>query len=74
MRKLIMKETEMWHQIEQEYFENDKERLREKARDKYRNLFEEEINKKREYGKNWYHNVPEEKKQGLKEYQKNYSI
>ena len=33
------------------YFENDKERLREKARDRYRNLSEEEKNKEREYGK-----------------------
>ena len=32
-------------------YENDKERLREQARDKYRNLSEEEKNKKREYGK-----------------------
>ena len=31
-----------------DYYENDKERLREKARDKYRNLSEEEkIKKKR---------------------------
>ena len=28
------------------YYENDKERLREQARDKYRNLYEEEKNKK----------------------------
>ena len=34
-----------------EYYENDKKRLRRKARDKYRNLSEEEKNKKREYGK-----------------------
>ena len=33
------------------YCENDKERLREQARDKYRNLFEEEKIEKREYGK-----------------------
>ena len=33
------------------YYENDKERLREPARDKYRNLSEEEKNKKWEYGK-----------------------
>ena len=52
------------------YYENDKERLREQARDKYRNLFEEEKNKKREYGKNRYVNMSEEKKD--KEYQKNY--
>ena len=34
-----------------DYYENDKERLREQARDKYRNLSEEEKNKKGEYGK-----------------------
>ena len=33
------------------YYENDKEKLRGQARDKYRNLSEEEKNKKREYGK-----------------------
>ena len=37
-----------------DYYENDKERLREQARDKYRNLSEEEKNKKREYGKSRY--------------------
>ena len=31
------------------YYKNDKERLREQARDKYRNLSQEEKNKKREY-------------------------
>ena len=55
-----------------DYYENDKERLRGQARDKYRNLSEEEKNKKREYGKNRYRNMSEEKKQRLKEYQKNY--
>ena len=54
------------------YYKNNKERLREQARDKYRNLSEEEKNKKRAYGKNRYHNMSEEKKQRLKEYQKNY--
>ena len=39
------------------YYENDKKRLREQARDKYRNLSEEEKNKKREYGKNRYRNM-----------------
>ena len=44
-----------------DYYENDKERLRRKARDKYRNLSEEEKNKKKEYGKNRYRNISEEK-------------
>ena len=55
-----------------DYYENDKKRLREQARDKYRNLSEEEKNKKREYGKKRYCNMSEGKKQRLKEYQKNY--
>ena len=45
-----------------DYFENDKESLREQARDKYRNLSKEEKNKKREYGKNRYLNMTEEEK------------
>ena len=44
-----------------DYYENDKERLRRQARDRYRNLSEEEKIKKREYGKNKY-NMSEEKK------------
>ena len=51
-----------------DYNENDQERLKEQARDKYRNLSEEEKNKKREYGINRYRNMSEEKKQRLKEY------
>ena len=55
-----------------DYYESDKERLREQAKEKYRNLSEEDKNKNGEYGKNRYCNMSEEKKQGLKEYQKNY--
>ena len=40
-----------------DYYKNNNVRLREQARDKYRNLSEEEKNKKREYGKNRYHNM-----------------
>ena len=55
-----------------DYYENDKEKLRVKTRDKYRNLSEEEKNKEREYEKNRYRNMSEEKKKRLKRYQKNY--
>ena len=51
-------------------YENDKERLREQAVDKYRNLPEKKI--KREYGRNRYHSMFEEKKKKLKGHQKNY--
>ena len=55
-----------------DYYENDKERLRKQARDKYRHLSEEEKNKKREYGENRYCNMSEEKKKRWQEYKKNY--
>ena len=41
------------------YYQQNKERLKKQARDKYRNLSEEETNKKREYVRNRYHNMPE---------------
>ena len=52
-----------------DFYENNKKRLREQAKDKYRNLSEDK-NKKREYGRNRYNNMSKEKKQRLKEYQK----
>ena len=55
-----------------DYYENDKKRLREQSRDKYRYLSEEDKNKKREYGGNRHRNMSKEKKQRPKEYQKNY--
>ena len=55
-----------------DHYANDKEKLREQARNKYRNLSEEK-NKKREYGKNIYLNMSEENKKRLKEYHKKLS-
>ena len=54
-----------------DYYENDKERLREQTRDQYRNLSEKEKNIKREYGKKT-DTICLKKKERLKEYQKNY--
>ena len=48
-----------------DFYKNNKERLKQQARDKYRSLSEEEKNKKREYGKKRCHNMSEEKKQRL---------
>ena len=44
-------------------YKNDKERLRDNATDKNRNLSEREKNVKGEYERNRYHNKSEEKKQ-----------
>ena len=54
-----------------DYYENDKKRLREPAKDKYKNLSEEDKNQTQNM-ENRYHNMSEEEKQRLKEYQKNY--
>ena len=56
------------------YYENDKERLREQARDKHRNLSEEKKNKKREYGKTDIAICLKITKIRLKEYLKNYRM
>ena len=55
------------------YYENDKKRLRDQAKDKNRNLSEERKTKKSEYGRNRYYNMYREKKEELeKKNQKNY--
>ena len=52
MRKLtIKKNRDVILNRGKDYYENDKERLRKQARDKYKNLSEEEKNEKRKYGK-----------------------
>ena len=51
---------------------NQKERLKEREKCKYKELPEEEKNKKREYGRNKCLNISQEKKQKFKEYWKNY--
>ena len=56
-----------------DYFENNKELLRQRAKNKYRELPEEEKNINRECGKNRYHNMSEENKKRLKKYQKKLS-
>ena len=54
-----------------DYYENDK-LLRERAKNKYRELSENEKDVKKLYQRDRYHNITAEKKQRLKEYQKNY--
>ena len=50
-----------------DFYKKVKERLKDNARDKYRNLSAEQKNVKREYGRNRYPNISEEKKQKLKD-------
>ena len=67
MKQLIIKETELILSRAKDYYENNKELLRERAKNKYRKLSEEEKNLKREYGKK-----KDIIKKRLKEYQKKY--
>ena len=54
----------------EDYYENDKERLRNKQEINTGNYLKKKKNKKREYGKNRNQNMSEEEKQKPKEYQK----
>ena len=55
-----------------DYYENNEELLRERAKNKYRELPENEKDVKRLYQRDRCHNMTAEEKQRLKEYQKNY--
>ena len=64
-----MSETTYYHRNKEvilnrtkRYYCDNIERLRERAKNKYRELSEEEKDIKREYGRNRYNNVSEEKK------------
>ena len=51
MKQLIIKEREVILNRAKDYYENNKELLRETAKNKYRDLSEEEKNIKTEHGK-----------------------
>ena len=53
-------------------YKNNKEVLRERAKNKYSELPDEQKNIKREHRKNRYLNMSKEYQQRLKEYQRNY--
>ena len=54
-----------------EYYKNNKDLLREQAKNKYRSLSKDEKDIKKQYQKARY-NMRDEEKQRLKDYQKNY--
>ena len=72
MKQLITKETDIMLNRGKNYYEHNKELLRERAKNKYRSLSEDEQDIKKQYQKARYHNMSNEEKQKLKDYQKNY--
>ena len=50
-----------------EYYKNNKELLRERAKNKYRSLSEDEKDIKKQYQKTRYHNMSDEEKQRLRD-------
>ena len=62
IKKLIIKKTDVILNRAKDYYKHDKEKLRQQARDKYRNLSDDEKeNEKRKYRRDRYH-MSEEKK------------
>ena len=56
------------------YYQENKERLQKKARERYQNLSKEEKEKKRQYGRERYKSLPENEKQKLGEDRKKYRM
>ena len=56
------------------YYQENKERLQKKARERYQNLSKEGTEKKRQYGRERYKNLSEDEKQMLVEYTKKYIV
>ena len=54
------------------YYQENKERLQKKAREKYQNPSKEEKEKRQQYGRESYKNISEDEKQKLVEYRKKY--
>ena len=54
------------------YYQENKERLRKKAREKYQNLSKEEKEKKRQYGRERYKNLSEDENKSLLSIDKKY--
>ena len=52
------------------YYQNNKEKLQKKARERYQSLSKEEKQKKQQYGCGQYKNLPEDEKKKLVEYRK----
>ena len=72
-RDVILKRAQDYYENNKEILrERERERERERAKNKYRELPENEKNVKRQYQKDIYHNMTAEAKQRLKEYQYNY--
>ena len=54
------------------YYQENKERLSEKARERYQNLSKEEKEKKQQYGRERYKHFSEDEKNKLVEYRKTF--
>ena len=60
----------MYKHLSAKYYQGDKERLQEKAREKYQNLSKEEKEKNRQYGCERYKHLSEDEKNKMVGYRK----
>ena len=69
-KEFYQKNRERCINYQRDFYENNKEVIKERARVKYHNLSFEEKDKRSEYAKNWYNNLSEDKKNIKREYGK----
>ena len=62
----------MFEDSSAKYYEDNKEILQKKTRERYQTLFTEEKEKMRQYARERHKNLPLDKKQNLVEYRKKY--
>ena len=70
-RIYYLSNKEHYSQYQQDFYNDNKEILKEQARIRYHNLSPEEKEKIKEYAKNRYNNLPEDKKNEKRAYGKN---
>ena len=61
-KEYYQKNKENYWKRASDFYENNKEMIKEQGKIKYYKLSPEEKNKQNEYAKTWYNNLPEDKK------------
>ena len=69
-KEFYQKNIERCINYQRDFYENNKEVIKELARFKYHSLSPEEKDKRSKYAKNWYNNLSEDKKNIKREYGK----
>ena len=69
-KKYYQRNRDVYLQNQRDFYEDNKEMIKERARIKYHSLSPEEKEKRNNYAKNWYNNLSEDKKNIKRAYAK----